>query len=434
METDAAGSLSTRVSRCLNSLLAAAGSQKVLIHVFFFTSGMPALAYQLIWQRVLFRVFGVNMESVTIVVTAFMLGLGLGSLIGSWLALRRSFAPLLLLAAIEASIGLFGIFSLQLFDWADQFVQTFPFAAKVLSAIGLVFIPTALMGMTLPLLVGHLIRRSANVGLSTGNLYRANTFGAVIGCLACAFGLFPWLGLQAATWVAASLNGLIALTAFIGFIFQRRAEINSNIPDNTDHHASVDQVFSFAASLCISFFAGFASLSYEIFLLRLASFGSATAAPMLALTLATFLLGLVSGTRIATEWCADHKSSSELGNKVVRLLLFNGIVGLAILPILSASSLLGAGVLGVLLLGTYVIARCLGVIFPLLTHLAVLPDARAGGRVGLILLADILGSAAGSMLTGFVLADILSTQSLAVLLSILTFLLASHHCLTRFFF
>ena len=51
-----------------------------LLCVLFFFSGFPALIYQLTWQRSLFRIFGVNTESVTIVVTAFMLGLGLGSL------------------------------------------------------------------------------------------------------------------------------------------------------------------------------------------------------------------------------------------------------------------------------------------------------------------------------------------------------------------
>src|SRR3954462_9024485 len=68
-----------------------------LLCVLFFFSGFPALIYQLVWQRALFRIFGVNIESVTIVVTAFMLGLGLGSLAGGWLSKRR--VPLLLLLA-----------------------------------------------------------------------------------------------------------------------------------------------------------------------------------------------------------------------------------------------------------------------------------------------------------------------------------------------
>src|SRR3989440_5414527 len=84
--------------------------------VLFFCSGFPALIYQLTWQRALFRIFGVNIESVTIVVTAFMLGLGLGGLGGGWLSKRRGIVLLPLLAAIELLTGLFGFSSLGIFD------------------------------------------------------------------------------------------------------------------------------------------------------------------------------------------------------------------------------------------------------------------------------------------------------------------------------
>src|SRR5260370_21696638 len=72
---------------------------RILCALFFF-SGFPALIYQLTWQRELFRIFGVNSESVTVVVTAFMLGLGLGSLAGGWLSRRCGISLLPLLAAI----------------------------------------------------------------------------------------------------------------------------------------------------------------------------------------------------------------------------------------------------------------------------------------------------------------------------------------------
>ena len=84
--------------------------------VLFFFSGFPALIYQLTWQRALFRIFGVNIESVTIVVTAFMLGLGLGSLAGGWLSKRRGIPLLPLLAVIELATGVFGVVSLAIFD------------------------------------------------------------------------------------------------------------------------------------------------------------------------------------------------------------------------------------------------------------------------------------------------------------------------------
>jgi hypothetical protein len=88
--------------------------------VLFFFSGFPALIYQLTWQRALFRILGVNIESVTIVVTAVMLGLGLGSLAGGWLSKRCGIPALPLLAAIELVTGVFGSLSLAISDRVGQ--------------------------------------------------------------------------------------------------------------------------------------------------------------------------------------------------------------------------------------------------------------------------------------------------------------------------
>ena len=55
------------------------GKDTLFLSLVFFCSGMPALIYQVVWQRVLFAIYGVNAQSVAVVVTAFMLGLGIGS-------------------------------------------------------------------------------------------------------------------------------------------------------------------------------------------------------------------------------------------------------------------------------------------------------------------------------------------------------------------
>src|ERR1700761_5169015 len=94
---------------------------RVLCILFFF-SGFPALIYQLSWQRALFRIFGVNIESGTIVVSSFMLGLGLGSLVGGLLSRRRGIALLPLLAAIEFATAAFGLLSLRIFDRVGDLV------------------------------------------------------------------------------------------------------------------------------------------------------------------------------------------------------------------------------------------------------------------------------------------------------------------------
>src|SRR5438105_11990354 len=181
--------------------------------VLFFFSGFPALIYQLVWQRTLFRIFGVNIESVTIVVTAFMLGLGLGSLVGGWLSKRRSIALLPLLALIELLTGVFGVVSLAIFDRVGDLTASWPLPAMAAVNLALVIVPTLLMGATLPVLVGHLVRRSGNVGSSVGLLYYVNTLGAGAACLACTVLLFPFLGLQGAVYVAVSLNAAVAVGA-----------------------------------------------------------------------------------------------------------------------------------------------------------------------------------------------------------------------------
>jgi predicted membrane-bound spermidine synthase len=389
------------------------------IYFFFFVSGMPALVYQLIWQRVLFRIFGVNMESVTIVVTAFMLGLGIGSLIGSWLARRPTVTPLLLIAIIEVAICIFGLSSLRLFELADYYVQNLALPAKSVVAIALVFVPTALMGMTLPLLVGYLIAQSANVGLSTGSLYMSNTLGAVIGCVLSALVLFPFLGLQVSVWVAAGLNGTVAAGAFCTFLLQRHY-VKPETPRASLATQSLGKLLSLPASLSLAFLGGFVSLSYEIFLLRLAAFASGTSPLVLAIVLAAFLLGVAAGAQRAAVWC-EHNVDAMIPSRVIGFLLLNSLLGLLILPLLSEGAILGNGVVIVIVLAALLIARSIGVIFPVVAHLAIAPDRQSGMRVGTLYLSNILGSATGCMFTGFVLANLLGSRQLAILLTMLSF-------------
>src|SRR6266540_7290471 len=78
------------------------------LYLMFFLSGFPALLYQIVWQRALFAIYGVNIESVTVVVSAFMLGLGLGSLAGGRIS-ERPGAPLLALFGMaEVGVAAYG--------------------------------------------------------------------------------------------------------------------------------------------------------------------------------------------------------------------------------------------------------------------------------------------------------------------------------------
>lgn len=74
----------------------------------FFISGCSALIYQVSWQRALYGLIGVDMDSITIIVSVFMLGIGLGGMLGGWLSDRFPRQRLRWYAGIELSIALYG--------------------------------------------------------------------------------------------------------------------------------------------------------------------------------------------------------------------------------------------------------------------------------------------------------------------------------------
>ncbi len=176
------------------------------IFIVFFLSGAAALVYQLVWQRALFGIYGLDIASVTVVVTAFMLGLGIGSLVGGALSHRHPKLTLPLFACFELGIGLFGFVSLPLFDLVAGITTGIGHAGTGIVAFALLVFPTTLMGATLPLLVGHATRGSQNVGRSVGNLYFVNTLGAAIGAFLAVEFLLSSLGLLASVKLMAVLN------------------------------------------------------------------------------------------------------------------------------------------------------------------------------------------------------------------------------------
>src|SRR5689334_3239924 len=245
--------------------------QTRVLCVLFFFSGFPALIYQLTWQRALFLIFGVNIESVTIVVTAFMLGLGIGSLVGGWLSKRRAIALLSLLAGIEVLTGAFGLISLTLFDKMGDLTIGLSLPATAVAALALVIVPTLLMGATLPILVGYLARRSGNMGSAVGLLYYVNTLGAGAACIVSALLLFPFLGMSGAICVAVAMNFAVAAGALA-------AQRYGGSPATPRRTAAVARnrkpVLALAPVMLLAAAGGFVSLSYEIFFFRTISYAS----------------------------------------------------------------------------------------------------------------------------------------------------------------
>ncbi len=190
----------------------------------FFLSGVSALIYQVAWERVLYAIFGINIESVTVVVTAFLLWLGLGSLTGGWVSTHRGCRYLRWFGAAELGICVFGALSIPFYHSVGRLALGLgPWGTGIIT-FALVLAPTVLMGATLPLLVTYAVAVSGNVGWSVGTLYFVNTAGsALAACLTVAI-LLPRLGLQGSVWAAAACNVVVSIAAFTRAEHERQME------------------------------------------------------------------------------------------------------------------------------------------------------------------------------------------------------------------
>ena len=175
-----------------------------VVLILCFLSGISGLLYEVAWARMLHLLFGDTVLAVSTVLASFMAGLAMGSFwIGRYIDRRRR--VLAVYAGLEAGIGLSAILFpvvLQgvtpLYVWLHQSLSSsfWLFSlARFFLAFGLLCVPTALMGATLPVLSRYLVQSSATLGWNVGVLYALNTGGAVVGCFIAGYVLIGSVGL-----------------------------------------------------------------------------------------------------------------------------------------------------------------------------------------------------------------------------------------------
>jgi predicted membrane-bound spermidine synthase len=194
-----------------------------VLYAIFFLSGVSALIYQLCWQRTLLTVFGSNVESAAIVVSSFMVGLGIGSLAGGWVSENARIPLLLAFSVAEFAIGACGVFSLDIFRAAGAAVGGGSLLVTGTVCFGLLLVPTLFMGSTLPMLVTHHVRSMKSVGRSVSWLYFVNTLGAAAGCVVAAQVCLAHFGMRTTVQIAAALNGVAALLMLLNWMKERKA-------------------------------------------------------------------------------------------------------------------------------------------------------------------------------------------------------------------
>lgn len=233
----------------------------------FLLSGISSLIYQVVWQRILQSYFGVSTLSITLIVAAYMCGLGLGYLLGGRLA-QRVRTPLAIYGWIEILLGVFGALSPMLLLWIGR--------ATAGSSLGFVFVisflvlltPTILMGATLPLLSQGFIQKIQTSGQVIGLFYGLNTLGAAVGALISAFVIIGMLGLAGTAYLAAFINGGIGLAALAAAQKTGKKEASTSQSGDTPKRTKLSRNWGYQKILAASFLVGFIGLGYEMVWVR----------------------------------------------------------------------------------------------------------------------------------------------------------------------
>ncbi len=192
-------------------------------------SGFCALGAQIIWTRLLANFYGGTVYTFSIILIVFLLGLGIGSTIGSrvvaWRHSSFTYLFIILIAAVPAiwwagyainevlhQIFLFGIEPnnyVAQSNWVSKSLLDF-----VRTTIAL--LPaTIIWGASFPVALACIAQKNTDTGAYAGKLYAANTLGAVVGALLFSVAIIPISG----TTFAQQMIVFFAYTAIVIFIF-----------------------------------------------------------------------------------------------------------------------------------------------------------------------------------------------------------------------
>jgi spermidine synthase len=382
-----------------------------------FFSGLCALIYQTVWMRDLRLIFGASTLATGAVLAIFMGGLGVGSaLLGRradrhatplafygqlemLIAVSAAVTPLLLMAVRAIYLGAGGSASL------GPVVATL--IRLVLSALVL-FIPTALMGGTLPA-AARAVETADDAGRRhLALLYGVNTLGAVVGALLSTFFLLERLGNRGTLLTAAVVNVIVGALAWQIGRDARKVEVAKEEPFR---EAALRPSIVLPAAALV----GFSFLLMELVWYRMLS-------PLLGGT--TFMFGLVLAVALAGIGIGGAIYSFGRGDRTASASAFTATCTLEALAIMlpfamgdrlailanslrSLSTFGFAGFVGSWIVMTAIVvfpaALIAGYQFPLLISLLGRGRENVGHEVGLTYAWNTGGAIAASLLGSFIL-------------------------------
>jgi spermidine synthase len=365
-------------------------------------------------------------------------GMALGAFFGGRIA-DRARRPLMIFALCEAGIGLFGAASPAMLHAVQTLCANLPFLsgtstgthafARIIIAVGVLLIPTMLMGATFPVINRVVAAKDRPPGRDIGVIYAVNTFGAIFGTIMTGFFLLPALGMSVSVLMAAILNCLVAVGAL--FVSRRyagtgaTAALMKTTENEAAQHPPATWLFPFVL-VC----SGFCAMAFELLWSRALVFFLTSTTYAFTTVLSVILAGLAVGGLFAA---AITKKRRDPAGWLAALLLCIGIGGFAspfLLHALDPAIHFAEGRLvhvwwqwiairyAVSFAVVFPPALCMGAIYPLAIGASCRSLDTTGRTIGSLSSLNTLGGIAGSLAAAFLLVPAFGIQRSLVVVAL----------------
>ena len=360
----------------------------------FFVSGFCSLVYEVVWLRLGMGIFGVTAPFVSIFLSVFMAGLGLGSW-GAGRLCRRlgskpAFYTLRLYAVAELLIGFSALAAPALLALGRNGIAAWDssgyyWASGLCTALAL--LPWCVcMGATFPLAMAAIEKRFASRSQdSFSSLYLANVAGAALGALVSAFVLIEIFGFHDTLRIAAALNISIAAVALFASFGRSISAAGAAIPAPAPDPAGSN-------ALPLLFTTGMVSMAMEVVWTRQYTPYLGNSVYAFALILGGYLLAAFAGS------CLYRALRKKAPAQYDGAWMLSGV--LALLPLYAADPYVPLNGYARVCLGIVPFCGLLGYLTPSLVDRW---SSGRPGRAGTAYAVNVLGCILGPLIAGFLL-------------------------------
>lgn len=359
--------------------------------------------------------FGVTSALVSIVLSAFMAGLGLGS----WLTGRlirkygeQTRVPALRVYALtELLIGCSALLVPIELSWGRAalahagLASSFSFYLGSGAWMAITLIPwCACIGATIPVAMLAIRQRfAAEAPRSFSYLYLSNVAGAILGALLPPL-LIEVRGFAGTLRIAAALNCFLAVSAVALSMAQKSSGSESAL-SKADVSSSIGPRNRW--TLALLFATGITSMGMEVVWIRQFTFFLGTMVYAFASILGLYLTATIVGSQVYRVWSKKGRDEERLVWACL------GAAGL--LPLLTADPRIGMPTFLRLIIGIAPFSGILGFLTPMLVDRWSAGDPNRAGKAYAV---NVLGCILGPLLSGFILLPWISEHWVLALLSI----------------